>query len=415
MSNQRAIYNGLFVLLAACSWSHAAILTVAKNPSACPHATYTTIGAAVTAAAAGDTINICPALYAEQLIITRPVTLHGLAENGINRVLLQPATMTNLGVLPYQAVISVVNAKNVTIDGLAIDASHNTVNGCTVSLAGIHFYNSSGRVTNNAIFGAQLSNPLSCKTLFPGNGFGVEVDAAAGQAGPFSVSVNGNSIHDFNRNGVLATGAGVTAEISGNTIAGVGPSTGYFQFGVFIANGAVGQVTRNTISQGNCGNISFTDCVNVRSEGVVFRAVGDGSLVDFNFITNAQSGIFLNGGNKVRVIGNVIMNIDGLDGITIQGTAAGHFTNSIISENTITHVFPISSYASTNYTSCGINEYSGTGVAMNILANNTVNDAYCGVAYVTADHVVSGTYLNTLYATLNEDMYPTAFPPAIEP
>jgi Right handed beta helix region len=323
--------------------------------------------------------------------------------------------MTSLGALPYQAAISVVNTKDVVIDGLAIDARNNTVTGCTVSLSGIHFYNASGRVTNNVIFGTQLNNPLSCTTLFPGNGFGVQVDAAAGQTGPFSVSIRGNSIHDFNRNGILATGAGVTAEISGNTIAGVGPSSGYFQFGVFIANGAVGRVTRNTISHGNCGTIAPTDCINVRSEGVVFRAVGDGSVVDFNFITNAQSGIFLNGGNKVRVLNNVIMNIDAGDGITIQGTASGHFTNSVISENTITHVFPISNYSSVNYAGCGINEYSGTGVAMNILSDNTVNDAYCGVAYVAADHVFWGTYLNTLYATLNEDLYPNAFPPAIEP
>ena len=415
MLNKRRIHNGLLILVAGCNWSYAATLTVAKNNGLCPHATYTTIGAAITAAAAGDEIEICPALYAEQLVITRPVTLHALSANGIGRVLLQPAAMTNLGSLPYQAVVSVVNTKDVVIDGLAIDASQNTVTGCTVSLAGIHYYNSSGNVTNNAISGAQLANPQSCKTLFPGNGFGVEVDTATGQTGSFSVSISGNSIHDFNRNGIIVEGAGVTAEISRNTISGVGPSTGYSQFGVFIANGAVGRVTNNTISQGNCGNIDFLDCVNVRSEGIVFRNVGDGSVVDFNFITNAQSGIFLNGGNKALITNNVIMNIDALDGIDIQGTASGHFTNSIISGNTISHVFPISSYASINFTGCGINEYSGTGVAMNILSNNTVNDSYCGVAYVTADHLLSGIYINTLYATLDEDLYPTAFPPAIEP
>jgi hypothetical protein len=46
---------------------------------------------------------------------------------------------------------------------------------------------------------------------------------------------------------------------------------------------------------------------------------------------------------------------------------------------------------------------------------NTVNDAYCGVAYVTADQVYSGVYMNALYATLNADLYPTTFPPAVEP
>jgi hypothetical protein len=33
-----------------------------------------------------------------------------------------------------------------------------------------------------------------------------------------------------------------------------------------------------------------------------------------------------------------------------------------------------------------------------------VNDAYCGVASVTADSVQLGTYFNTLYPTLNSDL-----------
>jgi hypothetical protein len=44
-----------------------------------------------------------------------------------------------------------------------------------------------------------------------------------------------------------------------------------------------------------------------------------------------------------------------------------------------------------------------------------VSDAYCGIASVAADQVQSGTYFNTLYETLNSDMYPCAYPPATEP
>lgn len=204
--------------------------------------------------------------------------------------------------------------------------------------------------------------------------------------------------------------------MSNNIISGVGPSTGYSQFGVFVALGAVGHVTSNTISQGNCGALDVLTCINVRSEGIVFRAAGDGSVADFNLITNAQSGIFLNGANAAQVIGNIIMNIDALDGIDIQGTAAGHFTNSLIAGNTISHVFPIDASASTNGHGCGINEASGTGVGQNILRNNTISDAYCGVAFVSADSVSWGVYLNTLYETINADLYfPNPFPPAVEP
>lgn len=404
--------RGLLLCLGCCGWSHAATLTVGSAQSGCSNATYTTIGAALSAAQSGDEIDVCPGQYSEQLVITKPVILRGLGANGIQRVLVRPATMTAT-VPGAQAVISVVNTKGVVIQGLAIDASQNTVSGCTVTLAAIHFSNSSGDIANNAIFGAQLPTPLSCTKLFPGNGFGVLVDTTAGQTGPFNVGISGNSIHDFNRDGVLINGTGITAEIDRNTISGVGPSTGYNQFGVFIAVGAVGHVSNNTISQGNCGAIDVNTCITQRSEGIVFRAVGDNSVASANVITNAQSGIFLNGANQARIVDNIIMNIDALDGIDIQGSASGYFSNSLIAGNTISHIFPISSTASTNETGCGINEATGTGVAGNAIWNNTINDAYCGVAVVAADMVYSSRYMNVLYEVVNADQSP--YPPAVEP
>jgi hypothetical protein len=50
---------------------------------------------------------------------------------------------------------------------------------------------------------------------------------------------------------------------------------------------------------------------------------------------------------------------------------------------------------------------------MNLILENTIRDAYCGVASVTADQVFAGVYSNVLYTTLNADL-PT-FPPATEP
>jgi len=425
MLSRRVVQNGILFLAGWWSLSHAAVLTVSNNQGqgVCANAVYTTISAALFASASGDEIDICPGLYPEQLVITQPVTLRGLSTSGSQRVLLQPATITNVqpplyaqqNVAPFQAAISVIGTGNVTIENLAINASGNTATGCTVTVAAIHFSNASGTVANNAIFGAQLSSPLSCTTLFPGNGFGVQVDSAAGQTGPFSVSITGNSIHDFNRNGVLVSGSGITTEVSGNTISGVGPSTGYNQFGVFIANGAVAYVSHNMITEGNCGTLSVTACVPLRSEGVVFRAAGPASVVDSNFIASAQSGIFLNGANQAQISNNIIMNIDALDGIDIQGSASGYFTNSVILGNTISHVFPISSTAGEGLQgmgSCGINEAQGTGVAQNLILNNTVNDAYCGVAFVTADQASANTFSNTLYGTVNANL---TFPPAVEP
>ena len=385
-------------------------LVVGKPGTPCPNAQYSTITEAINAAEPGARINVCPALYPENLTIEKPLTLLGVSENGVGRVLLQPSA-------PFDAVITVRNTQDVTIRNLAIDAGHNTVSGCaalvngaiTGSLAGIHFYNSSGSIERNVIFGAELNQP-TCSVLFPGNGFGVQVDSDGSGSGPFHVSITHNSIHDFSRNGILAVGSSVNAEIVDNAISGVGPSAGSNQFGVFLALGAVGRVAGNAISQGNCGTFSSSDCFKLRSEGVVLRAAGDGTVIEGNIVTNAQSGIFLNGANAARIAHNVIKNIDGLSGIHVQST-----TNSLMEGNKISGVGPINQDASRLEEGCGINEISGTSNSGNILRNNTVNDAYCGVAYVTADQVESGTYFNTLYTTFNSDQYPTAYPPATEP
>jgi nitrous oxidase accessory protein NosD len=399
----------LFFLGTFCATSSAAPkpederkLTVGQPNTSCQKAQYSTITAAVNAAAPGDVIEICPALYPEQLVITKPLTLRGVLTNvdgnDVKRVLLQPS-LQDLQGLPVDAVITVMNTWGVTIEDLAIDASQNSVQGCTPQIADIHFFNASGRVDNNALSGAQLANPQNCVAIFPGNGVGVLVDSNT--PGPFHVSIENNSIHDFTKSGVQAIDAGVTVEVEGNRVSGVGPSNP-FQFGVFIVNGAVGLINRNFITLGPCGTLSYNDCYFARSEGITLAHVGDGTVADHNVVTHAQSGIFMNGVNDARITDNLIMDIDVLDGIDIEFT-----TNSRFDGNTIFNVLPLDNEF------CGIGEYSGAGDTGNTISHTTVNDAYCGVAFVTADRVEDGEYHNTLFTEVNVDTF--SFPPPVEP
>lgn len=66
-------------LPAAPSYAASTLIVSAGGPTAtCPNATYTTIGAAVTAAVAGDTIHVCPGTYNEIVEVTKPdLTLEG--------------------------------------------------------------------------------------------------------------------------------------------------------------------------------------------------------------------------------------------------------------------------------------------------------------------------------------------------
>jgi nitrous oxidase accessory protein NosD len=388
-------------------------LIVGKLNAACPGAQYTTITAAVNAASPGDVIEICPALYAEQLTITKPLTLRGIGVNEIERALVQPSSMVPVvgadgavGGLPVEAVITAMNTHHVTVENLALDAVNNNVMGCSTLVAGIHYYNSSGEIKDDAVSGAQVTGCTGMAAFFPGNGFGVQVDAD--QAGDFDVCIKHNSIHNFTRDGIQVIGQGVTARIEDNVVVGTGPASGVFQFGVFVVNGAVGLVNRNIIHEGPCGALSPSDCVAVRSEGVTLRAVGEGTTVDQNVITNAQSGIFVNGGSRIRITNNRISDIDLLDGIDIQGTASGSFNQSRIEGNTIVDLGPVANQ------SCGIAEAPGTGVAGNTISQNTINDGYCGVAHVSADRIDHARYFNILYTELNTDLV-TSPPPPIEP
>jgi len=243
----RVLFLSLLVCVLGCVTCSAATLRVGQPGTPCPHAQFPTIGAAVFAAAPNDVIEICPAQYPEQLQIAKPLTLRGIEVDGVKRVLLKPE-MADWKGLPTEAVITVLYTSGVTIDNLSLDASLNTVSGCSPGLAGVHFYSASGTVKNSAIYGAKLTNPVGCTALPFGNGFGVRVDSAS--PGSFHVLVDGNSIHNFTANGVQVTGAGVTAEVSSNNIAGVGPSAGIFQFGVFLVNGAAGYIHDNTIQEG---------------------------------------------------------------------------------------------------------------------------------------------------------------------
>ena len=97
------------------------------------------------------------------------------------------------------------------------------------------------------MFGAQVIGCTGASVLQLVNGFGIQIDAD--RAADFDVAVEQNSIHDFTRDGIQVVGQGVAAKIDRNNISGVGPSGRGFQFGIFIFNGAVGNVSSNVITE----------------------------------------------------------------------------------------------------------------------------------------------------------------------
>lgn len=215
---------------------------------------YATIQTAIAAVPAGATIDICPNTYKEQLTITTPVTLQGIA-NGTNDsvVLNPPGVMEQNGSLgPYAIYAQIIaqDAGTVNISGLTIDGNGS---GCPAGvLAGVVYLSTttptSGRFSNSVIRNT-------------GNGCGQASAfyASNGSGSAMNLTVQSNSIHDINGGGI-GFGSNVGGTISGNTI--VNASGGL----MFDQAGPVVKATANNIIQTQSG-ISLNSASGVIAQG----------------------------------------------------------------------------------------------------------------------------------------------------
>ena len=69
------------------------VLLVDDDHIECPNAGHTTIQTAVNAAAPGDTIQVCPGTYNEQVEIAKRLTLVGVERNGKKAAVVRPSNM----------------------------------------------------------------------------------------------------------------------------------------------------------------------------------------------------------------------------------------------------------------------------------------------------------------------------------
>src|SRR3954471_10988167 len=138
-------------------------LVVGHDPATCAHQAYTSINDAVAAAQPGDTIKVCAGTYAEEVHVTKALTIQGAqagkdARNGRNNAA-KESTVSNPGGAGFS-----IEAHDVTIDGFTIAG----VNTSTVYDGIQAFSGTSGLtvvndvITNNCN-GINLQNPNGAK------------------------------------------------------------------------------------------------------------------------------------------------------------------------------------------------------------------------------------------------------------
>jgi hypothetical protein len=256
-----------------------------------------TIQGAVNQMAPGGVLYVCPGVYNEQVVITQPLTLNGVAttnnppSTAASVVIASPpgpggayqntTSLTSGLPIAAQLLINGVTTGDVNIYNLTVDGNNNLIAGnygCGLNLIGIYYRNASGTASYvNAINQAIAPPDNGCQT-----GLGIFVQSKS--PGTSTVTVANSYVANYTKNGITANEPGTTATITTNTVFGVGPTTGAAGNGIQFGFGAQGSAKFNTVmdnvySPGNAG-----------AAGILVYASAD-IVSDNNVVGNNQLGI----------------------------------------------------------------------------------------------------------------------------
>jgi hypothetical protein len=304
----------------------AATLTVDDDHVQCPNAGFSTIQSAVNAASPNDRINVCPGTYAEQVKVTKPLTIQGIEVANQHLSLIMPtavvanSTSTATG-FPIAAIVLVEGTDRVTLTHLAVDGANNALGDCATNLVGIYYRNASGTINDVAVRNIELAPALfGCQV-----GFGILVQSGGG--GRSRVEILDSSIHDYQKNGIVASEAGTEVFVSRNAVSGVGATPLIAQNGIQISFGAKGIVENNSVINhiySQCTAVN--NCSFVSTNILIFQS--DGVRVFGNTTGNAQVNIFYSG-DRGEVHFNTIQQSPVFDGVALIGNNNRAFGNSV--------------------------------------------------------------------------------------
>jgi|HubBroStandDraft_4_1064222.scaffolds.fasta_scaffold01410_2 parallel beta-helix repeat protein len=363
MSRLRILFMLAAVLLfGSCSISAATYAVGTCKPTL---PSFLSISAAVSSVPAGSTIEVCPGTYAEQVIISNPLTLEGISSGGSAQVVITvpggglPATSSLLGALSPQVLVEAtsgpVDITNITVDGSAFVA-----NSCATILAGIYYdLNSSGTVDQ-----VTIRNEINSVC-----GFGI---LAEGGTANELLTIENSSIHAFDYVGIwfdsIQLPDALTAIIKNNYIEG-GIT------GIYINAGVLGSVTGNLVTSA--------------SQTAIFA--GSSVPISSNTVTNSQAGIWIQQAPGISVITNKLSN-------NYVGIEFFESSGITVKSNTI-----LKSYIGIEF-DCN---------AGNTVSGNVINDATTGLDLVPSGSTSSDAFLNV--ATIRSAGCAAARPAAKSP
>jgi len=352
-------FGWLFTIVAVSAPLQALNYEVGGCKTGSSYVNFTTISAGVTGVPAGATIQICPGVYPEQVTITQPLTLKGIASGNANRAVITINPNGNLAPnvtsvtfgLPFYAQVLVQNvnpAGPVNIIGITVDGSGDNAGCSAETLAGIFYASSTSGTVNEVTARNQVNG--GC-----GWGIWVENGAASGE----TITIENSSVHNqgngsfgnigFGSGGISASSLSpptLAATIRGNFFSNTGGDAGLGgPGGDAILSETNGEVSENVItSNPQFATSIFAYCPSVVVSGNTVANNSSGFGIEIYPGCTAES-------NKLSNVGYAIV--------------AHSYAATTIKSNTIKN------------TLCGI---SFGGESNGPISGNTLNDAFYGYA-----------------------------------
>lgn len=213
---------------------------------------------AVDAASGAESVLVAGGTYREQVVIDgKDLTLRALVDGTIieapDALVMGHTAAGNGGDRDRAAVVMVREAASATVEGFVIDGRGvgNTVFGADrPDFHGVLFFDAAGSITGNTVTG--IRDPLKGDGEPSGAQRGNAIVVINDDGAMRSVSVTGNTVADFQKNGLTVSGDGLDAVIDDNTVTGSGflASTGAIaQNGIQVSFGATGSVSNNIVTE----------------------------------------------------------------------------------------------------------------------------------------------------------------------
>jgi hypothetical protein len=263
----------------------------------CSSPGYSTVQAALNAAAPNEQVNVCAGTYTEQIEIVKPVKVQlGLGGKATLQMPSEPADSlttcdTAAGLEPGQKdEVSICTGGKVSLIGLRIVAVA-PIETCGGGLNAVF-------VAGGAELTASTDEIVGASTTlaaFKGCQHGIAVEVGSHKANEVGhAKLEDDAISGYEKNGPTASNPGSTLLIKSSLITGEGPSPYIAQNGIEVAFGAKGTISDTSVTGNECevAEVCSSTSLGEQATGALFLGAATGSKLSESTISGNDIGVY---------------------------------------------------------------------------------------------------------------------------